>query len=305
MNQDILGARGFDTASAKLYYQDPWASSYESGLLFTALEEFGVSLNIHIGLNQKDKLIWYKVPHALHDGYSAYQSLFAELGLKLIWKPFSLPKKKITLKGIKLAFESLSQKPQEIKDQLANKTSSEFDFIYFKTSYKPSQWYLQKMHDFFREKTKNQSTRWMIPVRTDHKSGLQASYFAVEVFNHDTEASIKEKISLALNNGTHRVTKKLASFMIKLGKKVILKQTKLMLDQDFPSWTGSFSNLKNIGSSEAVRELILLAPVRWHRPVGVVIYEFNQEFYCTISLHSSVAACISKEDFKECLDAKA
>jgi hypothetical protein len=287
---DFSMAKTFDRKNVENYQAQKWNKSYGKGLYFSALQDLGYELNIQIGIDLGEGLSWYQVPHALHDGLSAYKKLFKELSINEIPQHFKLSGKRLSLASIKSAVKLLKNQDHFYHGQDSSCKGQGFQYKVIRIDSKNlnTAEHLWKLNQYLSLYHLKGQKKWMIPVRTDNQEGLQASYIGVNLGDEDTNKNVQQKIKEKLILGEYKGLDVLGNLGLICGKKTILKQTKAMLMADCPNWAGSISNLKNIGSAPEVKELVLLAPVRWHRPIGLGLYVFNGISYITLCVHESL-----------------
>lgn len=287
----------FDKEAVKKYYNNIWDKNLKTGVLFSALEELGTPLNIYLGVDLGEGKNWYYVPHALHDGFSAYKSLHYELGLKGKFSSLSPSSSKISFKNFLQLAKKSPKSDFSIKGQTPFKAGQDFNYSVVKGINKPTYWFIEKLNEYLAQMKVGDYSKWMIPVRTDDRSGLNASYISLVVHKNDDGSIIKRKMKQKLLQNEHLVMKWLAEKMVHIGKKTVLAQTKAMLSKTTAGWTGSVSNLKDLGECDQVKEFLMLAPVRWHRPIGLALYKYNGEDYCTICVHKSLDKVFDLNEF--------
>ncbi len=300
----------FDQQNYLKYKEDIWHPSYKEGLYFSAMEELGQELNIHIGLKKQsdEQTRWFQTPHALHDGYSALKVLAHEQEFSLNLPEFKFRPARNIFKSILSAIRSSPKENHQFKNQnnethLKNST----DYHYIRMSFpKSSQRYSDTAlfskaacQILMKTLTHNSSSRWMVPVRLRDTDGLQASYFGLEVSETDSVQSLHQKLTQKLKIGEHWGFYYLSRIGLKLGKKAILYLTKKNVLKSDTIWMGVISNLGDLGQSKELDELTILAPVRWHRPVGVVIYRHNNEQILTMAFHKSLEGVDTDGIFKK------
>ena len=280
----------FDKNSHEEYFKDLWNPKYELGLFFSALHEIDIPIYIDFYLKGSKINHWYKTHHALHDGFSALLKLSDELKLD-----FDLPEMKIRppKNKIKSLFNALKSRPSvEHKLKAQSPYTSSIDGEHFVFEAKRSLKTYEVLNGVAKIITSNLTTnkrsRWMIPARISEKKGLQASYFGIEVDQDDSMEMTKEKFKHKLVSEEHWGFYFLARLALKFGKKGVVKGTKKTIAQSQTLWLGSLSNLGNLGASKLVDEMIILHPVRWHRPIGFIMYEFNERQFVTLKIHDSL-----------------
>lgn len=291
---DFSKSEFFDHKRTIKYLKNPWEREYRGGKYFSAINELGCPLNIQIGLDLGAGVRWYQVPHGIHDGYSALYTLLSEQGVDLKKHEFKLKSNALGLSSMKAARSCLMNLQHQFVDQHPYSADQDFFYRVIKTSSTKSLGdtaiVVHHMANFLRSTLLVQKdSKWMIPVRTNHISGLQASYFGLMINESDTVDTIRSCIKNKLSLGEHHALKALSKIPLILGKKAMLSQTRAMLERPYPNWAGSLSNLKNLGRASQIKDLIMLAPVRWHRPIGLGMYQLNGIQYLTIAIHKSLA----------------
>ncbi|MCB0411577.1 MAG: hypothetical protein KDD22_03580 [Bdellovibrionales bacterium] len=280
-----------DPINVERYESNPWSREYKTGLYFSALRDLGFQLDIPIGLKQDNELSWYKAPHALHDGYSALNALFKDRGISHQLPDFDVVPPKNRWRSFKEALRSKPSKEHHFKNQLSFSPGTDF-------SYETLELPLMSLRssDFVRgiaqvcmeQLTFNKKSRWMIPVRTGKHPGLQASYFGIEIDANDSIEATRRDFKSKLICGEHWGFHYLARIGLFLGKWFIKRATVKTLNSKKSLWMGSISLMGNLGQTQEIEKLFILHPVRWHRPVGAIVYQFNSRQYITLSLHKSL-----------------
>lgn len=300
----------FDYQSYLKYKQDIWDPTYREGLYFSAMEELGQELIINIGIkkHREEQTKWYQTPHALHDGYSALKVLAKEQSFSLNLPKFKFRPPVSIFKSILSAFRSSPKEGHKFKDQSDQsdlKNSTDFHFMRMSfplntQSYSETALFSKVVcQTLMKNLTENSSSRWMVPVRLRDTPGLQASYFGLEVNDQDSAPSLHKKIVSKLKIGEHWGFYYISKLGLKLGRKVIIYLTQKNVLKSDTIWMGVISNLGDLGESSELDELTILAPVRWHRPVGVVIYKHNNEQILTVAFHNSLKGVDTDEIFKK------
>lgn len=286
----------FDLENYQKYKKDIWNSSYGGGLYFSAMEELGQELLINFGLKRKNESMtkWFKTPHALHDGYSALKILAKEKDFSLDLPRFDFKPAQKPFRAIISALKSSPKEAHDFKNQSAISNSTEFRYFRFDFPL-----HKQKVSDtaifakvvsqtLMNQLTNNKSSRWMIPVRLRDSDGLQASYIGLEVQEGDSIQALHKKLVENLKSGQHWGFYYLSKIGLLLGKRAILNLTKKNVLKPETIWMGVLSNLGDLGVSKELDELTVLAPVRWHRPVGAIIYRHNDRQVLTVCIHNSL-----------------
>ncbi len=293
-NNQPLQGEVIDALNVARYQENIWHRRYGSGLYFSALEEVGDKIDIPIGVEKDGLLKWYRTPHALHDGYSALNVLKKEKGIRLDLPRFE---KRVHKGFFKSLFSALSSRPSQYHhfiDQ-SDLRGVEFDHRVIElplnqTGYSTTTLVLNSISKILmRELTTNTISRWMIPVRLKQSDGLNASYIGLEVDYKDSIEFSTNMMRLKLKSGEHWGYYYLSKIGLLLGKKVITLLTKKSVLSEKTKWMGSISNLGNLGASEDIDQLYVLHPVRWHRPIGIILYELNGKQYVTLSVHKSLS----------------
>lgn len=305
MQFDFENANYFDLKRVQEYNLNPWEKENRLGLYFTALKDEGVNLDIPIGIDIGEGMKWYKTPHALHDGFSALCTLFRELNISHDMKAFDIPKLKFNPSMITSSFKAIKGEEHFFKGQ--KPYSHDQNFRYFVLKNKDEKQclstILKKVSDYLLCHGLDQKMiKWMIPVRTNNEEGLSASYLSLPYEQGQSVGDIKNSLRKKLKIGEYKGVERLSHLALKLGPYVIKSQTRKMLQLKHPGWGGSVSFLKDLGHAKEVKELIMIAPVRWHRPIGVALYRFNSINYLTFAIHSSLSD-LDLVDLKEVLSA--
>ncbi len=299
-----------DYQSYLKYKQDIWDPNYKEGLYFSAMEELGQELNINIGIKKKSdgKTNWYQTPHALHDGYSALKMLAKEQDFTLNFPGFNFRPSKSIVKSITSAIRSSPHENHQFKNQGELTNSTDFHYIRMDLPLKSQRYSDTALFSkvvcqtLMKNLTNNSSSRWMVPVRLRDTQGLQASYFGLEVKRTDSAEDLHKKIVSKLKIGEHWGFYYISKLGLALGRRAILFLTKKNVLKNDTIWMGVISNLGDLGKSVELDELTVLAPVRWHRPVGVVIYRHNNKQVLTVAFHKSLKGVNTDEIFRKISD---
>ncbi|MCF8060844.1 MAG: hypothetical protein K9K67_16185 [Bacteriovoracaceae bacterium] len=299
--------RFFDYQGYLKYKRNIWDPIYKEGLYFSAMEELGQELIINIGIRKtgEEQTSWFQTPHALHDGYSALKTLAKEQRFSLNLPPFNFRPPISINRSILSAIRSTPKENHQFKNQSEKTNSTDFHFIKMAFPLKTQKYsdtaYFSKIvcQTLMKFLTNNTSSRWMVPVRLRDADGLQASYFGLEIKQNDTVLDLHKRIVLKLRTGEHWGFYYLSKIGLVLGKRAIIYLTKKNVLKDNTIWMGVISNLGNLGDSVELNELTVLVPVRWHRPVGVVIYKHNGKQILTVTFHKSLKGVDTDEILRE------
>lgn len=291
---------------SQAFLKDMWNPGYGQGLYFSALHE----LDEHMFTPIKLDGIWLYSPHAIYDGFSLLRYLNeSDSRLKLTYTmdtPFPPPKNVKWLSALKCALNSKPvEKHQFIKqlpyDKNFNKRlqifnielSTEETALFKKVNL--TSFLLNKLSKFFMLRLSlNHSTRWMIPVniRGPFKeaplSYMSASYIGLNCSMDDSADDLKTQLVAKLKKGEQWGYWLMGKLGLIGGKKMILNGTIKSLNKKKSEWFASFSNLGNIGGDDLSPELLIMPIVRWHRPVGCVIYIYRNKLNLTVSFHPSL-----------------
>ena len=292
----ISEAQIFDRISVIEYKNDIWNKSYKEGLYFSAMEELGRPIDIHMGIKKRgnSNLSWFTVPHALHDGLSALSVLSREQNFDINIPRVESRKPRSWFRALYSAITSSPKEVHNFKDQDFNYRDSDFTHTSIKLKKydaKVSSTALLATivcKHLMNELSHNSSSRWMVPVRLRDDNGLQASYVGINIEKEDNELDIHYKLKEKLKNGEHWGFSLISKIGLMIGKECILYLTKKNVLSSKTIWMGSISNLGNLGVSRELEDLVILSPVRFHRPLGVALYELNGEQVVTISIHKSI-----------------
>ncbi len=292
----VSDAQLFDIENVKRYQRNIWDKSYREGLYFSAMEELGEPIYINFGIRKHEytELRWFKVPHAIHDGFSALKVLEKEENFSLNLPELKSLKPKNWLKSILFALKSTPVEEHRYKSQDANVKGTSFDHLVLKLPLKSSKLSSTAIlsnlicKTLMQELSYNKVARWMVPVRLKNDDGMQASYIGLDVSLEDNENTLHKKLKDKLKNGEHWGFYFFSKIGLFLGKKAILNLTRKSILNTKTIWMGSISNLGNLGESKELEDLIVLHPVRFHRPLGVIVYEFNNQQIITICFHKSL-----------------
>jgi len=300
----------FDYESYLKYKQNIWHATYREGLYFSAMEELGQELLINIGIKKQSETqtSWFQTPHALHDGYSALKVLAKEKQFSLNLPEFNFRPPMSFFKSILSAIRSSPKENHQYinqSNQAEMKNSTDFHYMRMNFPLKSQRYsdtaVFSKVvcQTLMENLTKNTSSRWMVPVRLRDTEGLQASYFGLEVKKEDSVEDLHKKVVSKLKIGEHWGFYYISKLGLKLGKKAILYLTQKNVLKSDTIWMGVISNLGDLGESIELDELTILAPVRWHRPVGAVIYRHNNEQILTLAFHKSLKGVNTDEIFRK------
>lgn len=287
----MLDAKTLDEIKCNHYLSSPWDSKYHIGRYFSALHEITGPIYIYCGVKIKSQDIkWYKTLHSLHDGFSAIVSLFKEVGIDYQLPKYDLSKPANSFKLLRNVFVNQQKVKHSLINQSCDKNGYEYNFINIKLDNKLSTAeVINKVARYFQNTvTQNNISKWMIPVRVGNELGLEATYIPFVLENNDTESSIKAKIKSSLIKGEHWTNYYLSKVGNFFGTLFLRTVTKKMLGSSNATWLGSVSNMGELGDVEGVEDLFIHAPVRWHRPVGIVLYRINGVQYVTVSVHKSI-----------------
>ncbi len=292
----INEAQLFDIQNYKAYKRDIWNPKYKEGLYFSALEELGEEILIYFGVKKKDEyaLHWHTTPHALHDGFSALNALAKEQDFTVKFPEYQYRPMKHPLKAVRTALKSTPKENHRLLNQDSNLKGTDFTYLELKLPVIESKLSNTALMAsivcpiLMQHFTSNKSSRWMVPVRLKNDPGLQASYVGLEVDTDDNAKTLHQKLVSKLKNEEHWGFQLLSRIGLFLGKKAILYLTKKNVLSQKTIWLGSISNMGPMTSSPELEELVILHPVRWHRPLGVVIYQLNGQQIITIAFHHSL-----------------
>lgn len=280
----------------KDFLNDMWNPKYGLGLYFSALIEQGDQLYIPLGLRRKGELKWYKALHALFDGFSALESLFKEEGIDFNIQTPSTPGPKNRLKAI---LSLLSSKPLESHRYINQGPSIRGNnYRYASIQLHPIKERLSLTSilgniiakNCMKHLTTNHISRWMIPVRTHQGSGLNATYLGINISLDQSFEQTHKQLVTKLKSGEHWGYYYLSQIGLLLGKHAIRYGTQKSLSKNKSLWLGTISNLGNLGNIDEVEELLVVPPVRWHRPIGSAIYQLNDVLYITFAVHESLSS---------------
>ena len=280
----------------KGFLNDMWNPKYGLGLYFSALIEQGDQLYIPLGLRRKGELKWYKALHALFDGFSALESLFKEENIRFNIQTPPTPGPRNRIKAL---LSTLNSKPVE-SHRYINQTPPIRG-----NNYKYASIQLRPMKERFsltavlgtiiakncmKHLTTNHTSRWMIPVRTHQGSGLNATYLGLNISTDHSYEQTHKQLVKKLKSGEHWGYYYLSRIGLLLGKHAIRYGTKKSLSKEKSLWLGTISNLGVLGNIDEVEELLIVPPVRWHRPIGSAIYQLNDVLYITFAVHESLSS---------------
>lgn len=290
----MLNAELIDSIETQKYKQNPWNPKYLLGLYFTAMHEFSDELFIYYGIKKSSKadIKWHKAMHALHDGQSALLQLIKEQEITInIPSSRPLPSIRFRWSAIKHALFSRAKEAHQLINQAPYSKSTAFTYGFLELEAKTlSTGACANLvaKSCMRHITLNKTSRWMLPVRIKEDHGVSASYLGININSNDSTQTTEAQIKSRLSNDEHLGFYFIAKLILKLGRPFLIYFTKKSLQKKKSHWLGVFSSLGNIGDSTDINDLFVLAPVRWHRPIGVLFYQFNQKQYIVISLHASL-----------------
>jgi hypothetical protein len=278
-----------DLTNTREYLSNPWHKKYGLGLFFTPLQDANIEIVIDIITINKGQEKHYKCYHALHDGYSALHQLSQEEGINL---NFQEPVIRHSRNKIRSIFSALFSNPKfchQLPSQREYTSAVCGRWFTLKIKQHHTSFILNKLNQIFlNHLTTNDRARWMIPCRISNELGLQASYIAMVVKKNETVEHTRQNYKQKLILGEQWGFYYLACALLKFGKWAIKLGSIATLRRDRTLWLGSLSNLGNLGSSADIEQLIINHPVRWQRPVGVITYSFNSDYYLTIGFHESL-----------------
>lgn len=288
------------------FLKDMWNPDYGQGLYFSALHELDEHMFTPIKLDGK----WIYSPHAIYDGFALLKTLNeSDSRLKLNYTmetPFAPPKNIKWLSALKSALASSPVEKHQFIKQLSydKKYNTELQIFNIELSADETaafkkmnltSFLLAKLSKFFMLKLSlNHTTRWMVPVniRGPFKeaplSYMSASYIGMNCSMYDSEGDLKSQLVTKLKNGEQWGYWLMGKLGLMGGKKMILNGTIKSLNKKKSEWFASFSNLGNIGGDELSPELLIMPIVRWHRPIGCVIYVYRNKLNLTVSFHPSL-----------------
>ena len=282
-----------DKVNTTEYLNDPWNKKYGLGLFFSALRERGEELFIPIRIYKNDIEKKFKIHHALHDGFSALKCLNTELDLDLQINELKIRKPKSWTGAL---FQALTSNPtisHQFKEQDINIGGTDFSEIYFEFPIVSNETALYTnviTRVCMKHLSVNSKSRWMIPVRTGEGMGLNASYLGIEIAERDSVSNTQEKIKEKLIKGEHWGNYLISKLGLFMGRRIITKGTRNSLAKRKSRWLGSVSNLGHLGSSEMVDRLVICPPIRWHRPIGASLYQFNGKQCVALCIHHSLVS---------------
>lgn len=289
-----MKATYFDQENISKYNINPWDKTYKLGLYFTALSEIGDHMDLHLALEEDGQFKWYKTPHALHDAFSAIKTLFKEKNISLKIQDKNEYIQSPWISSIFRALRSVPKQKHILRDQAPLTTGGQFQYAFvkmdkLKTPYSTTALFSNIVAKIcMKELTNNSISRWMIPVRTFNKEGMSASYLGLNIDKDDTLKNTQDQLTHKLKSGEHWGYYYISMIGLFLGKWFIKTGTKKSLEKSETRWLGSISNLGNIGITNEAEDFLILPSVRWHRPIGILLYEFNNIQYITLSLHESL-----------------
>ncbi len=293
----VENAQLFDAAGYDEYKKNIWNPIYKQGLYFSALDELGHEVSLYMGFRESEgsELKWFRAPHALYDGFSAMKDLGKKLGLNFSFPGFRHRPCQNPIRAIIKALFSSPKVDHHFLNQNQNVEGTDFNYLdlsfdTLSTKYTNTA-LLAKVccQVLMKELSSNESSRWMVPVRLNDGPGLQASYLGLQVDSSDTTEDVHKKLVGKLKGEEHWGFYFLGKLGLKLGKKVILALTKKSILNQKTLWMGSISNLGPLACDKDIRDVVMPASVRWHRPLGVILYEFNNKQVITISFHKSLS----------------
>lgn len=290
----------------KQFLQDMWNPKYGEGLYFSAMHELDEHMYVPIQVQGE----WVYAAHAIFDGFSILQYLDkTNPALKLQYKmdtPYSPPKGFAWLAALKSALGSKPIEKHRFIHQLPYDKSlnQELRFFHLELSIDETNQLkdknltsliLEKVSKLCMKKlSHNTMTRWMIPVnirgpfKGPEFSQMNASYLGLNCAIDSDPQDLKRQLVGKLKKGEQWGFWLLGKIGLFSGKKVILDQTIKSLKTEKSKWFGSFSNLGNIGGEATSPDLLIIHPVRWHRPIGCLLYVYRNKLNLTVSFHQSL-----------------
>jgi len=279
-----------DIKNTKDYLTNPWHKKFGFGLFFSCLQDEKIEILIDIITVAKGESKKYQCYHALHDGYSALHQLCKEEGIDLNFQEPVIRHSNNKIRSILSALFSSPKFCHQLPKQKEYTSSVHGKWFTLKIQKHHTSFIVNKLNRILLDHlTINDKARWMIPCRISNKPGLQASYVALTVEKDETPEQTRQSYKNKLIIGEQWGFYYLASALLKLGKWAIKLGSVATLRRDRTLWLGSLSNLGNLGVSADIDELIINHPVRWQRPVGIITYSFNSDYYLTMGLHDSLS----------------
>ncbi len=281
----------FDQKKSDEFHKDRWNRKWGLGLYFSAFHELGTHLNVVIGFQKKgEHKKWYIAPHALHDGRSAIERISFENKYNLKIPALKLRPIKSKVKAV----FSLLRSEKKIKHNFVNQKpfskSTKSEIYQFSVPFRQGNNSIlinsiaKVMMKYF---LANIESKWMIPVKLNNKEGLNASYLALIINKDDSVQKTQDSLRQILKSGKHWSLYMLSKVGIFIGKPVILKATQSHTNQKQSAWAGSISHLGNLGQTN-LEEITVIAPVRWHRPLGAALYQLNNNVNIVLTKHESL-----------------
>lgn len=278
-----------DQEKSSQYLANPWDKKYELGLFFSYLLDNGVDVIIEIETIKNNVTKTYNFHHALHDGFSAVKKIIEKEKIDFKLQYPQLRPSPGLFKPIFQALKSNSKPNPQYKNQLPYSNSTNGLYLIRKIPKKNLGQILSVCNrHLLQELSYAQRVTWMIPCRVSNSPGLQASYIGLEISKNESGAQVHNSLKSKLKIGEHYGFLYLAKMILTLGKFGVYQSSKSVLRKDNPTWFGSFSHLGDLGTSEDLDEIIIKAPIRWHRPIGIVSYQFNGEHYLIFGYHESL-----------------
>lgn len=292
-----------DVEACENYLKDPWNRKHKLGLYFSAIHEISglIYINFQVKINNNWK--WFRTLHSLHDGFDALKLLSIKTGTNLVFKNYQIPKPKNKLFSIIISLMSKPREQQIIKRVNANKIGYQYEGVSFSLNL-AQQPKLPSVLKILSEICsnhflKNNTSRWMIPIRTSNDKGLQASFIGLNISPEDSVDSITKQYLYKLKSGEYWGRYYIAKAGVFLGSWIIRYATKRELEKETTQWFGSLSHLGEIQGDVKLQQLCAYAPVRYHRPIGATIYKYNDRFYLTLSIHKSLDTSLINEVIDE------
>ncbi len=296
------------------YLRDMWNPGYGLGLYYSALHELGDAMFIPMGIGNQRGIQWYYALHALFDATSALAELDRrlDLGLRLT---HMIKHPRISgirwIEALRGSRPDMPPEPLRLTAQAPRiRGSNRYDYIHLhftesetasverraaRTGCSLTAYMLHATADATMQAySENRVTRWMVPVSLRGRipvsplSDLQASYIGLNCSRDEPAPMLYRRCMEKLKRGHHWGLWRCARFGARLGKRIILNGMRKDLAQPRPSWFGAFSSLGDIGGTGPA-SLIVLLPVRWHRPLGAMLYRHCNRINLTLCRHESLA----------------
>lgn len=285
-------SKDLDKNACEEYLENPWDPKYKLGLYFTAIHEISGPIYINYKVQINREVQNYRTLHSLHDGLSVLKLLSTLTSSEIKFNDYKVHIPKSKFKCILFSLFCTPPRRQHLKGQNNNKLGYNCIQKSFIIDLEPTP-RLPRILKLISEVCsrhflENDISRWMIPVRISNEDGLQASYVSMNVSSKDSLDAVNKQYRNKLKNGEYWGRYYTAKLGLLFGKAVIRYTTRKELEKKSISWLGSLSHLGEIKGNNSLEELHIYAPVRYHRPIGAVMYSYNDKFYLTISLHDSL-----------------